>query len=91
MLRLKLSEVNLNRKVVEMEKERKVEFTGRDKDGTHLNGMIRSDSNSILFLKEAVRRSLQEAGFDVVSVEIMGIVPMGESAVIQNAMHGGVK
>ena len=69
-----------------MEKERKVEFTGRDKDGTHLNGMIRSNSKSVLLLKEAIRRSLQEAGFDVVDIEVMGVVPSGESAVIQNAI-----
>jgi len=64
---------------------RKVEFHGKDKDGKHVNGMIRSESRSVEELRLAIRNTLIQAGIDVneQDIEVMGIVPWGETRIIQ--------
>ena len=72
-----------------VDKIRKIEYSAKDKDGKDITGMVRSDLASVEKLRCAIRRALSEAGFDVVSIEVHGIIPKGESRDIQNAMHGG--
>ena len=62
---------------------RKIEYSATDKHGKDITGMVRSDSKVVEELRVAVRKALMEAGFEVESVEIHGLVPYGETRIIQ--------
>jgi len=69
-----------------MKRARKIEYSAKGKNGEEITGMVRSDLKAVEALREAVRKSLSEAGFDVVSVEVHGIIPRGETRIMQEGM-----
>ena len=68
----------------------KVEYSAKDKDGNDVTGMVRTSLNAVEELREAIRYALAEAGFDVVDIEIHGIIPSGETRLMQTDAAGDV-
>ena len=65
--------------------KRKIEYSAKSTDGQDVTGFVRSDSERVEELRKAIRMSLSQAGIDVHDIVIHGLIPKGESRMIQDA------